>query len=71
MRLELEEWSMRSLPIANPQTFLEFLLRPQAKHFKKIELTNCNWSISTTYSQIVNEAHDFFLNWKVNIYKVC
>lgn len=62
----LEEIHFDSVLLRNAQEYLEFLLRPQSKHLKKLVLQNCsfNQTISSA-QQIQSEMLEFFRNWKV------
>jgi uncharacterized protein YegL len=61
----IEEICMKGLYFSGPQSLLEFLLRPNAKHLKKLEIDNCTFGGSASNSQIFSEAEQFFFQWKV------
>jgi hypothetical protein len=61
----LEEIEFHSITLSGPQALLEFLLRPQAKYFKKLHFDECTWVNPLNSTQVTSEAGDFFHSYKV------
>lgn len=65
-RFALEEIHFDRVVMRNPQEFLEFLLRPQSKHLRKLVLQNyCSFGQGGAAYQLQQEMLEFFIHWKV------